>query len=243
MQYLIIGLGLFFLALAFILNQKNARFLLAGYNTMSEEERQHFDIRSYLRIFRRFHIFMAISFVLFGLAFLSVMGENAAGIFLGVYPILAYLWFLVKSRQYQSSKYVASNKWAIGVLLFTLLGVLILFAYGFRDNELSLQGDQLVLSGMYGLELRKDQIESLEEIAYLPPIQKRLNGFSSGDVHRGFYRTDAGEKVRLLINSAQVPILLIRPKSRPTIYYAPANEAGPEPSWQALYNWLLEDSA
>ena len=43
--YLLIGLGI---------NKKNARYLLSGYNTMSQAKRDAFDIDRYLKFFKSF---------------------------------------------------------------------------------------------------------------------------------------------------------------------------------------------
>jgi hypothetical protein len=40
-----------YLAVAFVITPANAGYLLAGYNTMSEEKRKTFDIDRYLTIF------------------------------------------------------------------------------------------------------------------------------------------------------------------------------------------------
>jgi len=43
-----------FIAFALGLNKKNAKYLLSGYNTMSEKERENFDIENYLILFKFF---------------------------------------------------------------------------------------------------------------------------------------------------------------------------------------------
>ena len=43
-----------FIAFALGLNKKNAKYLLSGYNTMSEKERENFDIENYLILFKKF---------------------------------------------------------------------------------------------------------------------------------------------------------------------------------------------
>ena len=44
-------MSLSYLAVAFLITPVNARYLLAGYNTMSEEKRRAFDIDGYLTNF------------------------------------------------------------------------------------------------------------------------------------------------------------------------------------------------
>ena len=44
-------MSLSYLVVALVITPANARYLLAGYNTMSEEKRQAFDIDRYVTIF------------------------------------------------------------------------------------------------------------------------------------------------------------------------------------------------
>ena len=45
--FTIIFVSLIFLGIAFGINKKNAKYLLAGYNTMSKEQRAKFDIEGF----------------------------------------------------------------------------------------------------------------------------------------------------------------------------------------------------
>ncbi|HBK84391.1 MAG TPA: hypothetical protein DDZ41_12505, partial [Flavobacterium sp.] len=44
-------LSLVFIGIAFLVTENNAKYLLSGFNTMSEDERQKFDIKSYIAYF------------------------------------------------------------------------------------------------------------------------------------------------------------------------------------------------
>jgi hypothetical protein len=100
MIYIITGLSLLFLATGFIVTEKNAKYLLSGYNTMGEEEKKKFDIKAFIPWFRKFHIFLGVSFFIFGTTLTYLVGKNAGGIFLVVYPILAYIYFIWTSNRY-----------------------------------------------------------------------------------------------------------------------------------------------
>ena len=78
-------LSILFFSIGFILNQSNAKYLLSGYNTLSVEEQSNFDLKSYLNFFKKFHIFLGISFLIVGCVFKYFVSENATGIFLGIY--------------------------------------------------------------------------------------------------------------------------------------------------------------
>ena len=95
----IIGVSLLLTAIGFIVTEKNAKYLLAGYNTMSNEDRAKIDLKSYLRSFKRFHIFLGVSLLTVGIILALYISENAAAIFLAIYPVAAYLYFLWKTSK------------------------------------------------------------------------------------------------------------------------------------------------
>jgi hypothetical protein len=72
---LIISLVLF--SLGFIVTPGNAKYLLSGYNMMSEADRAKMDIVSYVKFFNRFHIFLGIS-VLAGVLLLNIFSITPA---------------------------------------------------------------------------------------------------------------------------------------------------------------------
>lgn len=237
MLYVILGLSVLFLGLGYLINEKNAGSLLSGYNMMSAEQQAEFDLKGYLKEFKRFHVFLALSFTLLGLFALYVMGENAAGIFLGVYPIIAYLYFILRTRHYQGPNQQSTVKWASALLVVVLLGVIGLFVYGFQESKMEFGAETMYINGMYSIELRPDQVESFSLVDQIPPIRYRMNGFSSGEVRRGYYKTGDGEKVRLLVNSSDRPALLIVPHSGYKTYYV-GTGGNAQADYEAFKAWM-----
>jgi len=132
MIYVILFLSLLFIAVGYILTEQNAPYLLSGYNTMSKEDQAKFDLESYVPRFRKFHLFLGISFGLIGLALHCFIGENASGIFLGIYPILAYIYFIWSTKHYDvSAKSKRKTNIGIGVMIATLFFVIGLIMFGF----------------------------------------------------------------------------------------------------------------
>ena len=99
MIYGMIGLSLVFVAIGFIVTESNAKYLLSGYNSMSEEDRKKVDLHSYLQKFKKFHVGLGLSFLIIGSAILYGIGQHAVGIFIVGYPILAYLYFFWRTTQ------------------------------------------------------------------------------------------------------------------------------------------------
>ena len=217
MLYPIVGLGILFFGIAFILTENNAKHMLSGYNTMSAEEREKFDLKSFIPFYRNFHIFLSVSFVAIGVA-LNYLNTNAAGIFLAVYPIVAYIYFIWKSNQFQKGKSKSSSKMAIIVLGATLVFVIGLLGMGFKEDTLTISDKSLEISGSYGEEINFDEIESISLIDQLPNITMRTNGFSLGEIKKGYYKSNEG-KVKLVLNSNKKPYLKITKKEGYPVFF------------------------
>ena len=56
----ILFVDIVFVALAFGINKNNAKYLLAGYNTMSKDDREKFDIDDFLIFFKNFFLQISI---------------------------------------------------------------------------------------------------------------------------------------------------------------------------------------
>ncbi len=68
-----------FVIIAYSINEKNAKYLLAGYNTMSKEEQEKFDLKNYLIFFRKFFLNLTLySFLIFLLFYILYDGTTAS---------------------------------------------------------------------------------------------------------------------------------------------------------------------
>jgi len=50
----VIFVSALYYAIGYFINEENPKYLLSGYNTMSDEERKKFDIENYLIFFKSF---------------------------------------------------------------------------------------------------------------------------------------------------------------------------------------------
>ena len=67
-----------------------------------------------------------------------------------------------------------------------------------------------VSSGLYGTEIPLSNIQSVELMNTLPPIQSRTNGYSAGGILRGNFRLERWGAGKLFINRRATPYLVIR---------------------------------
>lgn len=220
MIFVLGGVGVFLIAIGFAVTEKNARHLLAGYNTMSDEERKRFDIKGYIRHFRKFHMVLGASLVVTGIALYYTAGQNSAGIFLATYPILAYIYFLWSSNRYSREAGAGGNMFAAYILGGALVIVVVLLMLGFKEDQLTVSHDAIEISGMYGEQLISTEIQSVELADRIPEIKMKANGFALGTINKGYFKTVDGELVKLILNSRTMPCILITRSDGKKIYYS-----------------------
>lgn len=217
-----------FIGIAFLVTKNNAKYILSGYNMMSEEDRALVDIDGFLRVFKRFHIFLGVSlFVL--VAGLTFINENLAAVILGVYPLAAYCYLLFKTRTYFSmvrSQRIGSLI-GIAVLLVTLVGVFYLFWNGFRNSTIVLNKETLEITGMYGEKIHRNDLVDVQLVNELPAIKMRSNGFAAGDYRKGYFKTKDRRTVLLYTNENAKPYLMLETKAE-KIFFSSNEELSAE---------------
>ncbi|GGM73719.1 hypothetical protein GCM10010967_01650 [Dyadobacter beijingensis] len=203
-------LSLITLTLGFIVTPNNARYLLSGYNMMSEADRAKFDIGAYLKFFNRFHIFLGIS-LLVGVLILNLFSANWATIFLVMYPLLGYVYMLAIGNRFYTgtSGQRVGTYVAMAILLVVTLGVGFMLFSGMRSSEVFLTDNALEIKGMDGIKIGKKELTNFTIVDTIPDIASRANGFSAGEYSKGLFRTNDGRYVRLYINKKTHPYLLI----------------------------------
>ena len=100
--FTIIFISLTYLLIGFGINKVNAEYLLAGYNTMTPEQRQKFNIEKYLEFFnpffKRLCLYPPLSF---GLMYILFEGEQLILIW-SLIQMLPFVWFTTKSIKFKS---------------------------------------------------------------------------------------------------------------------------------------------
>ena len=146
-------------------------------------------------------------------------------IFLGIYPLLAYVYFLIKGRKYFTE--VKNNKVGtiVGVLILmlTIVGVGHLFWNGLQNSEILINEDNLEITGMYGEKISRKEILGLTLVPELPQIAIRSNGFAAGDFRKGYFRTKDRKTVKLIVNNKQKPFLMLNTRDG-EIYFSSTHQ-------------------
>tara|TARA_B100000953_G_scaffold169785_1_gene139815 strand:- start:1082 stop:1408 length:327 start_codon:yes stop_codon:yes gene_type:complete len=96
--------NLCFIFVAFGINENNAKYLLAGYNTMSKEEKESFDLKNYLKFFKNFFINLAIYSTLFFAIFYIAFDQITALIAYCVPIVFSMPYMIYKSNKFKIKK-------------------------------------------------------------------------------------------------------------------------------------------
>lgn len=226
MLIFIVLFSLFMAGVGFIVTPSNARYLLSGYNTMTDEERKSVDIQGYLRFFKKFHLVLGASMLLIGLMIYFIKGPDLAVLSVAVAPIAGYIWFIIKSGKYErpESKNRKLAVWfAVPVLAVTLCLVIFLFFRGWQDNEAVLSENSISFTGMYGMEIAIDDIDTVYLADKLPKITLRVHGFATGTILKGKFRSAEHGNVTLLVNERKSAYVAIFRKKDTPVFYSGKN--------------------
>lgn len=223
--YVIIGIGALFIGVGLMLTEKNAKYLLSGYNTMSEKDRAMVDLKNYIPFFKQFHLFLGASFILIGAALHYLYGETASGLFMGLYPIAAYIYFIWKSQEYTKAPARKWEKFAIGILSMVFIIVGGMFYQGYQELEFSYTSEEIVIDGMYGEVIPAENIRFISLVDSLPRIKYRKNGFSVGEINKGYYKLKDDSTIKLLLDSKQKPVIFIDLVEGSDIYYSSKSDS------------------
>ena len=95
-----------------------------------------------------------------------------------------------------------------------------LFFRGFRKNEMTVRNSEIEIGGMYGETIKMSDVARVGLSDELPSIKMKSNGFAVGKTRKGYFKTKTGERVMLLIDTEEKPMLLLTLKDSTRLYYA-----------------------
>ena len=219
---IIVGVVLF--SLGFLLTEKNAPFTLSGYNQMSKKEQKLFNLPTFIQFFRKFHFYLGASFIILSLLFYLLLDEDALGYLLAFYPIIAYIFFIYKTKTFYPIKEKKILKVATWILVITAIFIVVLLSFGNSSSEIIIKEKQIEISGMYGQEIAFTEISSISLVGQLPNITLKTNGFALSSVKKGYFKTADGEKVKLILNTLETPYIIIVLKNGQKIFYSKSSD-------------------
>jgi len=237
MIWSILLLPLLFVVIGFILTEKNAPTLMSGYSSLTDEERAAYPLRESVRFFKRFHWSIGLIALLAGTTLFSVGKDDLAIQTVVLFPLIAYLYFMYRMIGFAPKRQRRMLQYLFVFMLIVNVGIGVLFSYSDQPNTLELRDSVMIIHGMYGVTLPKEQISSIQLTDTFPATRFKTNGYATGDVRKGHFRTRDGRTVRLLLTDRTTTMLYIKLTEGKDIYYQSPDES-PEVVYEKLNNWL-----
>ena len=94
------------------------------------------------------------------------------------------------------------------------------FHLGLKEDKLIVHSESIEFEGSYGEVLNQSEIQSIEFVKQLPKITLKTNGFALGRISKGYFKTDQGETIKLIINSDKEPYILFTKTNGKKIYFS-----------------------
>ena len=99
MMFAVIFVSIILIFSGYVVTLNNAHYLLAGYNTMSKKERENFDLKNYLKFFRKFMLNVALyTLVIYFLASLLFNPKTSAIIY-AICISIPWPYFIIISNE------------------------------------------------------------------------------------------------------------------------------------------------
>ncbi len=190
-------------------------FLIAGYNTMSEEKKKNVDIEGLGKLMGNFCIITAILLLISGIA--QEQGNRllmTISIF-SIFPLSIILIILAQKYGYNKGKTNKGEaKIAVGFNSFILVLVFGMLLYGAREPKIEVENDRITIRGMYGRTIDREDIVELSLQDNIPRILNKTNGFDLGYILRGNFRLENIGSAILFINERSSPYIVIKTEDR-----------------------------
>lgn len=180
---LVYGLITYFFAV------KKNYFLLNGYESRPEEEKEYLQQSGYLKANGRLLI---ISFwvlcVPFILGLIDIPFGFEIGMALFVIILLGGLFWV---QRYEVPKKRKRMRWITGLLTVSIIGFIVWIALeGFNDNSFVVTEESFEVIGSYEVTWDTDTIQDVELLDELPDIRIKTNGTNLGGLLKGKFRLE-----------------------------------------------------
>ncbi len=193
---------------------------IAGYNTMSPEEKEKVDINKVAKILRN-GLYIGGSLTVIGGTIFTLLGMPLlATLSLCLSIMLSVAISIALSQKYDKTKR-SLLKTVLVVTLIVLSSTYISIDI-YRDSrptEITLNTDNIEFNGAYGLNIALANIKSIELIDTMPKIKIRTGGLSIGPIKKGNFKLEGYDHCKLFISGNYSPYIHIKTTYNEDIFF------------------------
>lgn len=178
-------------------------WLIAGYNTMTKEQKQNVDVEGLARLLGNFLFGLAGLFLLNALLIRLKWVGGAGIITVLIFP--AVMLLLVRAQKYDRNTQTpagtmkANTKVVLSLVAITGIGIMGMMFYSAKPAEVVVKQQALEIKGVYGMTIPLAEITQTTLTDELPKIKWRTNGFSDGKNLKGNFRLEGIGAAKLYV--------------------------------------------
>jgi hypothetical protein len=126
----------------------------------------------------------------------------------------------------------------IFVSLILILPILFIIK-GNHDTRVTLTKDHISIKGMYGFDIRFDEIVTIDTLPELPRIKTRTNGFATGKYLKGNFRLQDKSNVKLFVRKKSAPYIHIT-TDKESVYLNSSEDGKVEELYDEILNRIKD---
>ncbi len=215
MIIIVFAIPILLILLGILIKYFKQYWLIAGYNTASQEEKEKINVEKLGNFIGNILFFLAainLSGLLLKYFGYKLIGDLTWGLF-----IIAIIFMIIKGQSFYKDGKPAKrkmNRITIIIVLSIMLPVLVfvfgLIGYGITASKVIIDGELIQIRGMYEASVLKEAVTSIELLDEIPKIEGKVNGFDFGHINKGVFKIKDWGNGRLYLQSNKGPYLLIR---------------------------------
>jgi len=210
-MWVFFGLAGLFALLGYAVKYRKCYWLISGYNTASPQRKQEFDLAGLSRLMGNCAFLLAAMLIVAGIL-TWLKQDDLLLIEMGL-VFVAICSLMVKSQKYDKGALRPDGRLKPGVKLVLALIICFflmvygLIIYGALPAAIEITPEALKIGGMYGTAVPWDSIAEVKLLNKLPPLAYKAHGFDLGTKRKGFFRLQAGGRVRLFVINSRPPYI------------------------------------
>jgi hypothetical protein len=237
-MWVLIVLALSFIVLGVMIRFFKWYWLIAGYNTMPKGRKRQVDTEGLGRFMGNSLFLLAGVMVAGGV--MSHYKVPGSSLVMPLATTAVVIYMLIKAQRFDSGALNPDGTMKLSTriilgsvfVFFAVVGVLI-FSNTFA-SEVVLNAESVQIKGIYGIEIKFNQIDAITLEESLPTVLRRTNGFSAGSTLKGHFLLQDIGRAKLYVNVKSPPFIYIN-----TVDSLIILNQGDRQSTEKLYRTLL----
>lgn len=175
--------------LTYLIFKKKDATLISGFSNRPKEEQEQLKKSGFIEALGKL---LLTSFIIYMVTYILWIFSVPYSLEVGFSIFILVLFIgMIWMQRYEVSHKRKKMYWITSVIslaTFAFIGVLLFF--GWQENEVTIENEMFIVTGMYGFEWELSNIESVELLDELPHVMMRTNGFATEGTMKGRFRLE-----------------------------------------------------